>query len=156
MKILKHLAIVALIFMSSSCANSLDEKISIESCENISLSGFTALKADLGLRNESGRKIELYEVLLTLKKYGGDNIVTLSLRDTITVARRTELFEVATLWKLQDVNILAAMAASKSIMAGDSSEFCVDIHARGKWGWIKREIDYPSMPLSALMNSVDF
>lgn len=152
--IFRFIALGSLLLALTSCASSLSEKVSIESFENLEIMGFAGVKADIGFRNESGYKIKVQSVGVTLKE-GGSQLVTLNLKDELEIPRRTELVVEPTLWSINDLNMLAALAAAKKITSGQTDSYKVDIVASAKAGIFKREVELKGLSLTELMKDVD-
>ncbi|MFI3281463.1 MAG: hypothetical protein R3Y44_05780 [Rikenellaceae bacterium] len=153
-QLLRVTLFIGVVLSFSSCASSLIDKVSLEGYDNLQMMGFSGLKTNLEFRNESARKIKLSSVEITIKE-AGSAIVTLVLKDDFELPRRSEEIIIPTIWKLQDVNLMAALAASKVILAGNAEGFRVDISATVKAGLIKRNVEVKNLLLSELLESAN-
>ncbi|MFR9523427.1 MAG: hypothetical protein SNH94_02515 [Rikenellaceae bacterium] len=150
----RYILVVVAALSLSSCAEALSEKISIEGYDKLEVMGFAGVKADIEFRNQSARKITLREVVITIKQ-GGEGIVTLAAKDEIVIPRRTESVFVPTIWRLSDVNIMAALSASKRVLAGDAEGLRVDIDAKVKMGLLSRKYHFADLSMPELMKSLN-
>ncbi len=153
MKNLGYIFIFSLLLALTSCS-SLEKKVKIEKIANIELKGFSGLKATAIVTNESGRNLELRDVELTLKK-NGERVAVLSLVDeVITVPRRSESIEVATLWRLGKVDLSNAISFKEGVTSQELEGFRVDIKAFAKAGSLKRDINIQNIALKNLVEDM--
>ncbi len=149
-----RVALLATITLAlTSCGSSLSKKISIEGGENLKIMGLTAAKGDVTFRNNSGSNITLRSVRVTLKEKG-KSIATLELGDEIFIPRRTDSVTISTVWRLREVNALAAVSASKHLLSGNGS-FYVDLEADVKMGLFARHFEEDNIDVKQLMKSLN-
>lgn len=147
-KIIKCTIVLLAALSMGSCASAIKEKVSIIDVDNIEIMGFSGVKADIILGNESCYKIKIREVSATLKQ-DGSAIATLELNEGFAIPRRCDTIAIPTVWRLRDVNLLTALSASKKLLQqGNLDSFKVDIQAEVKVGPVKRELIYNNRALS--------
>ncbi len=148
------LAIVAALTLSS-CGSSLSQKLSIESYDNLKIAGFTGATIDLGVRNESGYKVKVEEVSITLRE-GVNQIGTATLKDETTIPRRTELEVIPTMWRFSQVNAIYALSAANRLLNDEmNSTFVVDIEGQAKIGLIRKKFEQRNIPLKTILNEIE-
>ncbi len=150
--LIKYILILVVALSGVSCASSMSRKLSIDGYENLEVLGFSGVKCDIIFGNQSGHKIKVLSTSVTLKESGSE-IVTLSLKDEIVIPKRSDSASVSTLWRMQDVNMLKAISASKKILSGnDTQNFRLDVTAQVKVSGIKRTVERSDLSFSQLIN----
>ncbi len=152
--IIKYIVVVVALVSLSSCGQSLAKKISIEGCGNLKILGFSGAKLDVILRNESGKDIELRNVVITLNE-GREHIATLELKGWLGVPRRTQKVTLPTLWRLSDVEPMEALVTSKAILAGENMDaYYINVKADVTFGKIERTVERRYISLIDVLESI--
>ncbi len=153
--IVRCIVVAAFALAVSSCGSSFQDKVSIEGVENLEIMGMSGVKGDVIFRNESCRKISLNSVSVTLKK-NNKRVATLELKDPITIPRRTDSTAVATLWRLRNVDALAALSLTRDLSNPEASRgFKFDIEAEVKMGMAKRTVQQNNLSTSQLLKAIN-
>lgn len=152
--IFKYVVILVAALSMSSCAQSIANKVSIEGYDNFHVLGFSGVKLDVILRNESAKDIELRNVVLTLHE-GREHIATLELKGWLGLPRRTESVTLPTVWRLSDVDPMEALLTSKAILAGENlGAYYVNVMADVTYGKIERSVERRYISLVDIIESV--
>ncbi len=149
-----RILIICITLTLCSCSSSLSRKVSIEGYDNLSIMGMSGAKIDLDLRNESSRKIKVKELQLTLRE--GDRVIGKAvLKEEVELPKRTPLVTQTTLWRFEQINVIAALAASKRLFDNDkNATFTVDIEGRAKISLATREFEQRGVPLRTILNEI--
>ncbi|MFI3323685.1 MAG: hypothetical protein SNI45_02755 [Rikenellaceae bacterium] len=149
------LVVAAFALAVSSCGSSFQDKVSIEGVENLEIMGMSGVKGDVIFRNRSWHKIMLNSVSVTLKK-NDKRVATLELKDPITIPRRTDSTAVATIWRLRNVDALAALNLTRDLSSPEASRgFKFDIEAEVKMGMAKRTVHQNNVSTSQLLKALN-
>ncbi len=152
--ILKYVLVIAAALSISSCGHSIANKVSIEGYENFNILGFSGIKLDVILRNESAKNIELHNVVITLNE-GREHIATLELKGWLGLPRRTESVTLPTVWRLSDIDPMEALLTSKAILAGENlGAYYVNVKADVTFGKIERSMERKYISLLDILESV--
>lgn len=132
-----------------SCTVSSDD-FRVNGLEDIDLSSFSHPKLILDVENASGKKLQARDGVLTISRFNGGKVATITLEEKVEVPRRYEgTVEIPLNLKIDDPMLLINSALGGKLRL---SNMIVSGEVVVKAGMLRRKIDVKDMPMSQFLS----